>query len=160
MNSSTARCNGLVLVAALLITGCATSETIVGKPTVALTGVEISKLGFSSQTFLLQFRVENPNAFSLPVASIKYKIQFDDENFASGDTPASFSIPARGEGAFAISVETDFLGKAAQITSLLSGGVPEYVEYELQGSLDVDIPLVKPLAFTSAGVIPIEKKIF
>jgi LEA14-like dessication related protein len=118
-------------------------------------GVELTNVAFRSQTFALEFRVANPNAFPLPIESIRYRILFDDEKLAGGDTPASFSVPARGEGQFTLSVETDFLGSAGQITSLLSGGIPEYVDYEIQGSLAVDLPVVKPLAFSNSGVIPI-----
>ena len=150
----------LMLSAMVLCTACATTETIISKPKVELIGVELSRVGLSSQTFLLQFEVSNPNAFPLPVESVSYRILFDDQKFAGGETPASFTVPAQGTGAFTLSVETDFLGSVTQITSLLRGGVPEHVEYELQGSLAIDIPLVRPLAFTNSGVIPIQKSPF
>ena len=149
-----------MLIAMVLCTACATTETIISKPKVELTNVELSKVGFSSQTFLLRFEINNPNGFPLPVKSIKYRILFDEQKFAGGETPAGFTIPAHGDGAFTLSVQTDFLGSVSQITSLLSGGIPERVEYELQGSLAIDIPLVRPLAFTSSGVIPIQKNPF
>ena len=149
-----------VIVLTTLLSACATTESLINKPRVELTGVELSKVSFSKQTFLLSFSVSNPNAFPLPVESIRYRILFDNEQFAGGETGAKFSIPANGDGAFTLSVETNFLGSASQITSLVSGGVPEHVEYELQGSLAVDIPLVRPLAFTSSGVIPIDNDPF
>jgi LEA14-like dessication related protein len=149
--------NCCVLLVALFTTACASTETLVSQPSVTLNSVELQKVGFRSQTFVLEFGVSNGNAFPLPVESVRYQILFDEEKFAGGETPASFSIPANGEGTFSLSVETDFLGSAAQITSLLSGGIPDYVEYELQGSLSVDIPFVKPLAFSNTGVIPIRK---
>ena len=160
MNMMTNKGNGLLLIAALLCTSCATTEALIDKPTVTLTSVELSKVGFGSQTFVLAFDVTNPNAFPLPIESISYRILFDEQKFAGGKTATSFSIPANGDGQFHLSVETDFLGSAAQITSLISGGVPEHVEYELQGSLSVDIPLVRPLAFSNSGMIPIEKDRF
>jgi LEA14-like dessication related protein len=155
MISTAKRHNHLILFAALAMTACATTETIVERPTVTLVGVELEEVAFRSQTFLLEFTVSNPNAFPLPIESVRYQILFDKKRLAGGSTPASFSVPARGEGAFALSVDTDFLGSAGQITSILSGGVPEYVDFEIQGSLAIDLPLVKPLAFSSSGVIPI-----
>ena len=150
----------LGLLAIVLCSACATTETIISKPKVELTGVELHKVDFGSQTFLLRFEVSNPNGFPLPVESVRYRILFDEQNFAGGETQANFTIPARGEGAFTLSVETDFLGSATQIASLLRGGIPEHVVYELRGSLAIDIPLVRPLAFTNSGVIPIEKQPF
>lgn len=147
--------SGLILLAALAMPSCATTETFVERPTVTLVGVELKEVTFRSQTFLLEFTVSNPNAFPLPIESVRYQVLFDREKLAGGSTPASFSVPARGEGAFALSVETDFLGSAGQITSLLRGGIPEYVDYQIHGSLAIDLPLVKPLAFSNSGVIPI-----
>lgn len=145
-----------LIAMALLVSACATTETLIQKPAVQLTSVELSKVGIGSQVFVLGFTVDNPNAFPLPIESVRYRILFDGQRFAGGEAPTSFSIPANGRGTFAMTVETDFLGSAEQITSLLRGGIPEHVEYELQGSLSVDIPLVRPLVFTNSGVIPIE----
>ena len=156
MNNMAFNRSVLLLVMAVLVSACATTETLVAKPSVQLTSVELSKVGISSQIFVLGFEVENPNAFPLPIESVRYRILFDGQKFAGGESPTNFSIPAKGRGTFAMTVETDFLGSAEQITSLLRGGIPEHVEYELQGSLSVDIPLVRPLVFTNSGVIPIE----
>lgn len=149
-------CFPFVLVALLLNACATTSETFVSAPSVQLKSVALAKANFGSQTFVLSFDVHNPNAFSLPVKSVKYRILFDDESFARGETPGSFTIPAGADRAFELTVNVDVLGSAAQISSLLGGGLPDHVEYELQGSLAVDIPLVRPLAFTNSGIIPIE----
>jgi hypothetical protein len=37
--------------------------------------------------------------------------------------------------------------------SLLKGGMRETIEYELQGSLVVDIPFSRPVPFASSGII-------
>jgi len=58
-------------------------------------------------------------------------------------------VPAHGDDQFVLSVNVSFLDSASQLTSLLRGGVPDHVEYELQGSLAIDIPFVKPVAFSS-----------
>ena len=60
---------------------------------------------------------------------------------------------ARGDNSFAISVDLDFLSSATHLRSLLHGGLQENIRYELKGRLAVDIPLVKPIPFSSSGVI-------
>lgn len=145
--------HALLVVTGLVLGGCATTEALVATPEVRLTSVEVEKVSFSRQTFLLGFAVENPNAFPLPVKSIRYHVQLDGERFAGGEAVASFTIPAMGEGAFQVSVELDILTQAAQLTSLLQGGVPENVSYRVDGSLTVDIPFARPLAFASTGII-------
>lgn len=150
----------LLILTTCMLSACATSKTFVAQPTVSLDTVALSKVRINSQSFLLGFAVNNPNAFPLPIESVRYRILFDGQVFAGGETPASFSIPANGDGAFTLSVETDFLKSAGQITSLLAGGIPQQVEYELLGSLRLDIPMVKPVSFSSTGVIPIRYSSF
>lgn len=147
--------HGLIAATCLAMTACATTESLVTTPEVRLTSVEAEKVSFSGQTFLLGFSVDNPNPFPLPVQSIKYRVQLDGERFAGGEAAASFTIPAKGEGAFVVSVELDILSQAAQLTSLLHGGVPENVSYRVDGSLAVDIPFARPLNFDTSGIIAV-----
>lgn len=147
--------HGLIAATCLAMTACATTESLVATPEVRLTSVEAEKVSFSGQTFLLGFSVDNPNPFPLPVQSIKYRVQLDGERFAGGEAAASFTIPAKGEGAFVVSVELDILSQAAQLTSLLHGGVPENVSYRVDGSLVVDIPFARPLNFDTSGIIAV-----
>jgi len=148
------------LLTALFLSACAGSETMIAAPAVQLKSVELSKVGFNRQTFLLGFDVSNPNSFPLPVRAVKYRLLFDDKRFANGETRGSFTVPAHGDDQFVLSVDVNFLDSATQLTSLLRGGVPDYVEYELQGSLAIDIPFVKPVAFSSSGVIPVRNSGF
>jgi len=147
----------LLTLACLALSACAGTESLVATPRVELTGVELESASFDRQRFLLSFDVSNPNAFPLPIRSVRYRIMFDDERFAGGETAASFTVPAQGDDSFAISVEIDILGSASHVTSLLSGGVPDHVNYRLDGSLAVDIPFTRPLPFSSSGAITVRR---
>jgi LEA14-like dessication related protein len=148
------------LLAALFLSACASTETMIATPTVQLKSVELSKVGFNQQTFLLGFDVSNPNSFPLPVRAVKYRLLFDDKSFANGETQGNFTVPAHSDDEFVLSVNVNLLDSATQLTSLLRGGVPEYVEYELQGSLAIDIPFVRPVPFSNTGVIPVKNSGF
>ena len=145
--------NHIVLFAVLLLSACAGTGTVINSPKVDLTRVELTKADFRRQTFLLSFEVSNPNAFPLPVKAVEYRVIIDDEKFAGGETQGSFTVPARGEDSFAISVELDLLSSASHLTSLVRGGLKENVSYQLKGSFAVDIPFVSPIPFSSSGVI-------
>lgn len=145
----------LTVLAAAMIAGCAGTGVAIEKPEVTLSGVEMSSLSFSSQTFLLSFEVNNPNPFPLPIRAVRYHVQLDDQSFARGETKGDFSVPASGSGKFDISVELDILKSAGQLTGVLRSGMRKPVVYELNGSLTVDIPFVKPLPFSTSGVITI-----
>jgi LEA14-like dessication related protein len=144
-------------VAVLLLFGCAGTETLVDAPEVRLISVELEAVSFNRQTFLLGFDVSNPNPFPLPVKAVKYRVMFDDQRFAGGETAAAFTVPAGGEDAFQISVDIDILNSMTHITSLLQGGVPEQVSYELQGSLAIDIPFTRPIPFSTSGMINVQR---
>jgi len=144
---------GGVLVLAAMLSACASTGSMIAAPEVDLTGVQLTKANLKRQTFLLQFHVTNPIPFPLPVKAVSYRVLFDNEKFAGGETAGSFSVPAAGEESFAISVELDILKSATQFTSLLKSGLRENIAYELQGSLALDIPMVKPLPFSSSGTV-------
>lgn len=141
-----------------LLSGCASgTASLVSAPKVDLERVQMDSVSFTGQTFLLGFEIENPNVFPLPVKSINYRVMFDDERFAGGETRASFTVPARGSDQFVLSVELDILNSASQISSLLRRGMPDHVNYRVEGSLTVDIPYSRPLPFSSSGTIAISQ---
>lgn len=151
--------NRLRLVAvglvAICLSACASNDTLISSPTVNLTSVELTAISLKRQTFNLGFDVDNPNPFPLPVKVVEYRVILDDQRFAGGETEGSFTVPARGQDAFIISVDLDFMSTASQFASLFRKGVPEQVNYELQGSLTVDIPFTRPIPFSSTGVIDV-----
>ncbi len=142
-----------LLVAIVSLSACVGTGTIIDSPSVELTGVELTSANFHRQTFLLSFDVSNPNPFPLPVKAVDYQVNFDDRKFAGGKTQGHFTVPARGDDSFAISVDLDILSSASHLSSLISGEFRENISYELRGNLAVDIPLVKPIPFSSSGLI-------
>lgn len=142
-----------VFPALAALSACAGTGYVVDSPTVDLTGVELTSASFRRQTFLLRFYVDNPNPFPLPIKGVEYQVIFDQEKFAGGETQGSFSVPAGGTESFAISVDLDVLNSAKKLKSLLHGGFRENIEYELNGSLALDIPLVNPVPFSNSGTI-------
>lgn len=145
--------NGCLLAAAFCLASCAGTGTIIDPPRVELTGVELTSASLRRQTFILSFDIDNANPFPLPVKTFDYEVIFDDEKFAEGRTQGSFTVPANGMDSFAVSVDLDFLGSATHFKSLMSGGLRDSIAYELRGRLAVDIPLVKPITFSNAGVV-------
>jgi LEA14-like dessication related protein len=132
---------GAGAVASLLL-GCASTGHLVDAPSVRLSNVEVTKIDLDDQTFLLDFEVSNPNPFPLPVRSISYGVELDGFRFASGETQGNFTVPAGGDGKFAISVDVD--------------GVRRDIPYELNGRFEVDIPLAPALSFRNDGRIRLQ----
>ena len=147
-----------LLFAAACLNACATLESVVQAPVVTLQKVDLADLDFSGQTFVLSFDVSNPNGFSLPVNHVSYGLKLDKQHFASGETVADFSIPANGDGEFAISVELDLLRTAPQLLYIVRDAASRDLPYELKGELGVDLPLVATLPFKKDGAIRLESR--
>ncbi|HLU06406.1 MAG TPA: LEA type 2 family protein [Woeseiaceae bacterium] len=145
----------IILCAAALLASCATSRIAVQPPEVVLTGVQVRDIGISGQTFLLGFAVSNPNPFPLPVKNIRYTVMLDGQKFAGGETQSDFVVSARGDGEFSIGVEMDLLQSVSQLSTLFRGGLRDTIEYDLDGTLAVDIPFARPVPFSSSGVIKV-----
>lgn len=143
-----------VALFALGLSGCAsTLQTLVKSPSIELRDIQVMGLGLDSQNFLLSFDISNPNPFSLPVSSVSYGIKLDGHRFASGQTPSEFSVPASGATQFAISVDLNLLQTAPQLLTIVRQGIRQDVMYELDGQLDVDIPLAPPVSYHNSGSI-------
>jgi LEA14-like dessication related protein len=145
----------IMLCAAVLLASCATPRMTVQPPEVTLTEVQVRDIGISGQTFLLGFAVSNPNPFPLPVRNIRYTVMLDGQRFAGGETESDFVVSARGDGEFRIGVEMDLLQSVSQLSTLFRGGFRDTIEYDLDGSLAVDIPFTRPIPFSSTGVIKV-----
>ncbi len=145
---------GATLIAtATLLVSCATMEELVDPPRVSLRSVEVQELDFRRQTFLLSFDVTNPGPLPLPVKSVSYDVRLDGYRFASGHTPSAFTIPAASDTEFAISANLDLLSTAPALLTIVREATRRDIPYELTGSLGLDMPLVKPVAFASGGQI-------
>ena len=152
------RLTALTLAGALA--ACASNNSLLTPPAVDLTSVEVSAMTFTNQTFLLGFNVSNPNPVPLPVRSVKYRVFLNDENFAGGETLGNFTVPARGDEDFVISVDLNLLQSGAQLTSIIRSGVKDNVNYEVHGDLAVDLPLAPTLSFSNAGTIMVQSELF
>jgi LEA14-like dessication related protein len=153
MNSRTSSFAVTSFVAIVMLSACAGSGAIISSPDVRLTGIELTSADFSQQEFLLGFHVSNPNPFPLPVKSVSYRIRLGEQQFASGRTQGNFTVPSNGDSTFAISVEVDLLRTTTNLSGFLPGSTREELNYELSGSLAVDIPFAKPLHFSHSDSI-------
>ena len=155
--SGTSRIRNIALLAvAFWLTGCAATEALVQTPAVTLTSVELEKISFTGQTFLLGFDVQNPNAFPLPVKMITFNVMLEGRKFAGGEARCDIMIPARGDGSFVMSVELDLLRARDHLASIVRGGASGAIDYELAGSMTLDIPLTRPITFSRAGTVVVQ----
>ena len=142
-----------VCAGAVLLAGCASVQQFVTAPEVRLREVQVENIDVSGQKFLLSFDVANPNPFPLPISTIRYALALGGHAFASGESASSFTVPARGDGEFALSVDLNLLQTAPELLLIARDGLRREIDYSLQGELGVDLPYAKPVAFGTEGQV-------
>ncbi len=146
----------LLFLSGAVLSGCASMNAAVQSPVVTLQKVDLAELDFSRQTFVLSFDVQNPNGFPLPVNYVSYGVKLDQQHFASGESVADFTIPANGDGNFAITVDLDLLRTAPQLLYTVRDAVSRDLPYELNGKLGISLPLVGQVPFRKSGAIRLQ----
>ena len=136
--------------------GCASTGVMIEKPGVSLRNVEVADVGLDGQTFVLDFDVVNPNPFPLPISSVSYGVELEGLRLASGETQSAFTVPAGGDSHFAITVDVDLMRTAPQLMFIVRDGIYRDIPYALEGSLGIDVPLVKPVSFRNQGSIRLD----
>ena len=149
----------VTLLAASALASCASTGNLISAPSVSLRNVQMTQIDFTGQTFLLGFDVVNPNPFPLPISAVSYGVELGGYRFATGETQAGFTVPASGDGEFAISVELNLLKTAPQLLFIVRDGEKRDIPYELTGQLGVDIPFTKPVSFESSGDIRLQARL-
>ncbi len=147
---------GMLLLTTFVLSACAGTELAINAPVVSLFKVDVTEVDFSKQTFVLSFDISNPNSFSLPVNYVTYGVKLDNERFASGETVASFTVPANSDGEFAISVDLDLFRTAPKLLYTVRDGTMRDLSYELNGKLGIDIPFVRSVPFEHSGEIRLQ----
>lgn len=137
----------------MILSSCATLDAVVSAPGVSLREVEVTELAASGQTLVLGFDVANPNPFPLPVSRIDYGLDIGGYRLASGQAATDFTVPARGDGGFSISVELDLLKTAPALLHVVKDSIEKDVPYRLEGEFGVDLPYARPIAFRNEGEI-------
>ena len=138
---------------ALVATGCASTGVIIEKPGVSLRNVEVADIDLDGQTFVLEFDVENPNPFPLPISSVSYGVELEGMRLASGQTQCAFTVPAGGDSHFEITVDVDLMRTAPQLMFIVRDGIYRDIPYALEGRFAIDVPFANPVAFRNEGSI-------
>ncbi|WP_341303336.1 LEA type 2 family protein [Pseudomonas sp. TMP25] len=103
-------------------------------PEVRLVNVDVVKAKLLEQQFMLRFRIDNPNSFSLPVRGLDYAVYLNQVKLAEGESNASFTVPAHGHHSFNVPVRTNLWRHLRQIVKALEKP-DEPIPYRFQGAV-------------------------
>ena len=138
----------------LLSPGCALAPKLT-MPQLTIVGVQVEGGDLLAQHLKVRLHVHNPNDRTLPVKGITYTLEIEGEPFASGESAASFVVPALGEAEFDMSVTTNMAGT---LIRLLTRG-PEAlqsVSYHLSGKVSLSQGWLQSIPFEQRGTFRLQ----
>jgi LEA14-like dessication related protein len=152
MNRSSAR--AVVCVFALFLTACSALRPDLQVPRLTLVSVAMTSADIFNQQFVVRVNVENPNDRELPVKGIDYKLFLEGDSFAEGVSNKPFTVPAKGDIDFDMTIRTNFVSGAARLMSRLNGR--DQVQYVVEGKVLTDISMLKKIPFQETGTVSLK----
>lgn len=147
----------LLLLAGLGISGCSTlGLASLVKPDVRLMGVDVGNVGLDSAELLFDFQVDNPNARSLVLDGVGYRLDLEGARLLDGRRPERTEIAASGESRVTLPVTVRYDDLARALRNLRR---QEHPSYELRADFEFDNPLVGTLVVpvTQRGRVPLDR---
>lgn len=146
-----------LLLATLLVAGCASLGAKLESPKVSVLNVQMLSTDMFAQKFRVRVKVENPNDIELKVTGLEYQILLMGDSFAEGNSTDKFLLPAKGEAEFDMAVTTNFVSSLGRLISRKGGGKLENVDYEIVGQVFVEKGMLKKIPFSDKGQVDFTK---
>ncbi|HET9595757.1 MAG TPA: LEA type 2 family protein [Anaeromyxobacteraceae bacterium] len=108
-------------------------------PGVRLEGVSVREASLTNLSLDVRLRVENGNAFPLPVGALTYGLRVGDQDLVAGGSHPLASVPPHGHATVAVPVRVSVTGAASAVARLLKGA-----ELRMRGLADygaVEVPV-------------------
>lgn len=138
------------LLALALLAGCALAPKF-ETPKLSIVTVQILSSDFLAQHVRVRLHVQNPNDRDLAVRGLTYSIEVGGQPFASGESAASFVVPALGEAEFDTNVTTNLAGTLMTLLSRGPDSLTQRVDYRLSGKLSLSAGLLRSIPFDERG---------
>lgn len=134
---------------ALGLSGCAGMVNKPEPPRLTLAGFELRDAGLMEQRFALRLRVQNPNDFKLAIKALDYRLDLNDQPFASGLSNQPVTIDSFGTELIEVEAYSDIFGMLRRIKDYLRSD-RKFV-YRLTGNAVLSEPRSRKLPFEHSG---------
>jgi LEA14-like dessication related protein len=147
------RCS-LAALWALLLGACALAPKFEA-PQLSVADVQILGGDLFQQRLRVRMHVQNPNDRALPVRGITYRLEVQGQEFATGESAASFVVPALGEADFDMNVSTNL---ATTLMKILGGGAnTKALAYHLTGKVTLSEGFLRSVPFEQRGTFRLDQ---
>lgn len=136
---------------ALFLAGCSV-PTHLEAPKISLINLALQDVKLTSQEFLLDLRVENPNKYGLDISGVDADLALEGRAVAHGQTRQRLHIPAAGSAKVQVSITTHLLDS---LGAILSAASKRKAAYSVSGSVDIVGSLGVP--FQYSGELDVSK---
>jgi LEA14-like dessication related protein len=143
------------LIVALVLAACALAPKLEA-PKLSIVGVQIVNADLFTQRLKVRVHVQNPNDRILPVKGLEYTIEVEGEQFASGESAASFEVPALGEAEFDMNVTTNLAGALLKVLARGPDARGQEVSYRLSGKVSLSEGLFRSIPFKQQGTFKLQ----
>lgn len=141
----------VVCAFAVCLAACNALRPKLEVPRLTLVRIAMTSSDIFNQQFLVRVSVENPNDRELPITGIDYKLFLEGDSFAEGVSNKPFTVPAKGDTEFDMTVRTNFVSGIGRLMSRLNGR--QQVQYVVEGKVLTDISMMKKIPFQEQGTV-------
>jgi LEA14-like dessication related protein len=142
-----------VFLALLGLSACSLFVPKLQPPRLSVVDIDFQKGALWQQKLKVRMHVDNPNDRSLPIKGITYILDVNGQEFAHGESAASFVVPALGQAEFDMNMTANMAGT---IISLLGHGTDANVEYHLAGRISLSQGLLRSVPFDQRGTFRLQ----
>jgi LEA14-like dessication related protein len=128
------------------LSGCATLERMIQKPTATFSGMQMTNANLFKSTAVFSFNINNPNPIDIRTRHITYDLKLNGRDFVSGQLDQGVTLTAGGTSTLQVPVTMAYLDFFESMSQLWSAGSADYT---LTGGFTVG-PFVIP--FQAHGV--------
>jgi LEA14-like dessication related protein len=143
------------LTAGALFAGCALAPKFT-TPELTVVGLQLEGGDLLVQRLKVRIHVQNPNDRRLPVKGLEYTLEVDGQPFATGESAASFVVPALGEAEFDMNVTTHVAGTLMQLLARPAGELGQSVPYRLSGKISLSEGWLQSIPFEQRGTFKLQ----
>ncbi|HYU35000.1 MAG TPA: LEA type 2 family protein [Thermoanaerobaculia bacterium] len=139
------------------LSGCSTlGLASFARPDVRLMGLDVGSVGLDSAELLFDFQVDNPNARSLVLDGVAYRLNLEGARLLDGRRSERTEIAASGESRVTLPVTVRYDDVARALRSLRREDHPSY---ELNADFEFAAPLIGNVVVpvTQRGRVPLDR---
>jgi LEA14-like dessication related protein len=148
-----------VITPVVLLAACGVLSPHMETPRLSLVDAQLLKGDLFEQRIKVRMRVQNPNNRELEVKGISYAIDVAGQEFGTGMTANSFTVPRMGEAEFDMLVTANMAGILVRLLGSdgNSGAAKDALDYRIHGKVSLASGFLRSIPFDEKGSLKLHK---